>query len=83
MPCMAPKMEVTTPQSAPPWKDWGEVVTQTVKGASAMLLENGSHPETEIDKVTTAGGVTIRGLNAMEHGGFTSAVIRGLTEGEK
>lgn len=60
-----------------------QVVAQTVKGASAMLLENGSHPETEIDKVTTAGGVTIRGLNAMEHGGFTSAVIRGLTEGEK
>ena len=32
----------------------------------------------EIDKVTTPGGFTIRGLNEMEHAGFSSAVIRGL-----
>jgi len=32
----------------------------------------------EIDKVTTAGGITIKGLNEMEHAGFTSTVIRGL-----
>jgi pyrroline-5-carboxylate reductase len=32
----------------------------------------------EIDKVTTAGGITIKGLNEMEHEGFTSAVIKGL-----
>ena len=28
-------------------------------------------------------GVTIRGLNEMEHAGFTSAVIRGLKAGMK
>jgi pyrroline-5-carboxylate reductase len=31
--------------------------------------------------VTTPGGVTIRGLNEMEHAGFTSSVIRGLKAG--
>jgi pyrroline-5-carboxylate reductase len=36
------------------------------------------HPEVEIDKVTTAGGITIKGLNAMEKAGFTAAVIEGL-----
>lgn len=55
-----------------------QIVEQTVKGAVELLQANGSHPETEIDKVTTPGGITIKGLNEMEHAGFTSAVIRGL-----
>ena len=54
-----------------------KIVAQTVKGA-AMLLENGAHAEAEIDRVTTPGGLTIRGLNAMEKAGFTNAVISGL-----
>lgn len=49
-------------------------------GAARLLLEKGSHPATEIDKVTAPGGITIRGLNQMEHAGFTSAVIKGLKE---
>ena len=55
-----------------------DIVLQTVKGAVALLQESGAHPEAEIDKVTTPGGLTIRGLNAMERAGFTNAVIRGL-----
>lgn len=55
-----------------------EIVARTMIGAAELLLQNGSHPEQEIDRVTTAGGITIRGLNEMEHAGFTSAVIRGL-----
>lgn len=54
------------------------IVAATLKGAAELLLRNESHPEQEIDKVTTAGGITIKGLNEMEHAGFTSAVIRGL-----
>lgn len=54
------------------------IVAQTVKGAAEILLETGNHPEAEIDKVTTPGGVTIKGLNAMEANGFTRAVIEGL-----
>ena len=54
------------------------IVEHTVKGAATLLLESGAHPEAEIDKVTTAGGITIKGLNAMEEAGFTAAVIEGL-----
>ena len=59
-------------------KDAALLVEQTVKGAAELLLTNGSHPEVEIDKVTTPGGITIKGLNEMEAAGFSSAVIRGL-----
>ncbi len=54
------------------------LVEQTVKGAAELLLATGNHPEIEIDKVTTPGGITIKGLNEMEAAGFSSAVIRGL-----
>lgn len=54
------------------------IVAQTIKGAAEILLRTGNHPEAEIDKVTTAGGITIKGLNAMEANGFTHAVIEGL-----
>lgn len=55
-----------------------KIVCQTVIGAAALLMQPGVHPEAEIDKVTTPGGLTIRGLNAMEAAGFTPAVIAGL-----
>ncbi|MCF0178033.1 MAG: NAD(P)-binding domain-containing protein, partial [Bacteroidales bacterium] len=46
-------------------------VAQTMKGAAMLLEARGTHPEQEIDRVTTPGGITIRGLNAMEEAGFT------------
>lgn len=55
-----------------------EIVEQTVIGAMSLMQAHSSHPETEIDKVTTPGGITIKGLNAMEKAGFTTAVIEGL-----
>lgn len=58
-----------------------EIVQQTVKGAVEVLQASRLHPEAAIDLVTTPGGVTIKGLNEMEHAGFTSAVIRGLKAG--
>lgn len=54
------------------------IVSQTVNGAARLVLENNSHPEGEIDKVTTPQGITISGLNEMEHQGFSSSVIKGL-----
>lgn len=54
------------------------IVAATLKGAAELLLQRGEHPEAEIDRVTTPGGITVRGLNEMEHAGFTSAVIKGL-----
>jgi pyrroline-5-carboxylate reductase len=55
-----------------------EVVLQTLRGAIDLIEANESHPEVEIDKVTTPGGITIKGLNEMEANGFTNAVIKGL-----
>ncbi|MBQ6652114.1 MAG: pyrroline-5-carboxylate reductase [Prevotella sp.] len=55
-----------------------DIVLQTVKGAVELLQATGEHPEQAIDRVTTPGGITIRGLNAMEQAGFTKAVIEGL-----
>ena len=53
-------------------------MSQTVKGAAELIIRNGSHPEQEIDKVTTPKGCTIVGLNEMEHSGFSSALIKGI-----
>lgn len=55
-----------------------EAVYQTMKGAVDLAEAHSTHPEAEIDRVTTPGGITIRGLNAMEEAGFTAAVIAGL-----
>ena len=56
-----------------------EAVCQTIRGAVELLKERGTHPEAEIDRVTTPGGITIRGLKAMEKEVFSSPVIAGLT----
>ncbi|MBQ9678604.1 MAG: pyrroline-5-carboxylate reductase [Prevotella sp.] len=63
--------------------DAKQIVMQTMKGAVELLQASGLHPEAAIDLVTTPGGVTIKGLNEMEHAGFTSSVIRGLKAGAK
>lgn len=54
------------------------IAAQTLKGAARLAQETGNHPEREIDKVTTPMGITISGLNEMEHNGFSSALIKGL-----
>lgn len=59
-------------------KDAQLIATQTAKGAASLVLQNQSHPEVEIDKVTTPQGCTIEGLNEMEHKGFSSALIQGI-----
>jgi pyrroline-5-carboxylate reductase len=54
-----------------------------MQGAVSLLRETGLHPEAGIDKVTTPGGTTIKGLNELDHSGFNSAVIRCLKAGLK
>jgi pyrroline-5-carboxylate reductase len=54
------------------------IAAQTVKGAAELLLQRNTHPEQEIDKVTTPKGCTIAGLNEMEHQGFSSSLIKGI-----
>ena len=59
------------------------IMLQTMAGAVALLKATGHHPEVEIDRVTTPGGITIKGLNAMEANGFTNAVIAGIKASNK
>lgn len=54
------------------------MAAQTAKGAASLLLQQNSHPEQEIDKVTSPKGCTIAGLNEMEHQGFSSSLIKGI-----
>lgn len=63
--------------------DAKRIVMQTMRGAADILAANNSHPEAEIDRVTTPGGLTIKGLNAMEAAGFTHSVIEGLRASTK
>ena len=60
-----------------------KMAAQTAKGAASLLIANSSHPEDEIDKVTSPKGCTIAGLNEMEHNGFSSSFIKGITVSAK
>lgn len=55
-----------------------KIASQTAFGAAKLLIENRTHPEEEIDKVTSPKGCTIAGLNEMEHQGLSSAFIKGI-----
>ncbi len=60
-------------------EDAQKIAVQACLGAASLLAEKETHPESEIDKVTTPQGCTIAGLNEMEHHGLSSALIKGLT----
>ena len=60
-----------------------QIAMQTMQGAVTLLRETNLHPEAAIDKVTTPGGITIKGLNELDHAAFNSAVIRCLKAGLK
>ena len=54
------------------------MIAQTMLGAALLVAESGNHPEVAIDKVTTPNGITIKGLNEMEHAGFSAATMQGI-----
>ena len=56
------------------------LAAQTARGAASLTINSNMHPESEIDKVTTPKGITIAGLNEMEHQGFSSAMIRAIVK---
>ena len=60
-----------------------QIAMQTMQGAVTLLRETGLHPEVAIDKVTTPGGITIKGLNELDNAAFNSAVVRCLKAGLK
>ena len=62
-------------------KDGMKMLAQTLEGAAQILLKNeNTHPAIEIEKVTTPGGITIKGVNSLEHSGFSSAIIKAIKD---
>lgn len=57
------------------------IASQVSKGAAMLLLASGSHPEIEIDKVTTPDGCTIVVIIVADRAGFSSSIHQALGEG--
>jgi len=57
-----------------------ELASQTMLGASRLVLETGAHPASLRDSVTTPAGCTIAGLFVMEDGKTRSTLARTVQE---
>ena len=55
-----------------------QMAAYSMEGATELILNHNTHPLLEIEKVTTPGGTTIKGLNELEHKGFTSSIIQAI-----
>jgi pyrroline-5-carboxylate reductase len=54
------------------------LATQTVYGASRLLLETGEHPGQLKDRVASPGGTTIAGIDALEQGGVRHTMMNAV-----
>jgi pyrroline-5-carboxylate reductase len=55
-----------------------KLAVQTVFGAAKMVLETGETPGYLREKVTSPGGTTVAGLNALEKKGFSASIIEAV-----
>jgi pyrroline-5-carboxylate reductase len=59
------------------------LAAETVRGAVDMVLATGEHPAVLKDRVASAGGSTIAGLQAIEQGGLRAALIAAVETATK
>jgi pyrroline-5-carboxylate reductase len=55
-----------------------ELAAQTVLGAAEMVLKTNQHPGVLKDQVTSPGGTTIAGINALENASFRSSILNAV-----
>ncbi len=63
-----------------------KLAAQTVRGAASIAMASGEHPAVLKDQVTSPGGTTIAGLEALESGAFRATLmhaVRAATERSK
>lgn len=60
-----------------------ELAAQTVYGAAKMYMENNFHAGVLKDMVTSPGGTTIKGVQALEENSFRASLIKAVEEAYK
>ncbi|MCE5322837.1 pyrroline-5-carboxylate reductase [bacterium] len=60
-----------------------QLSAQTVFGSAKMVLESGEHPMKLKDQVTSPGGTTIAGMDALDKNGFRTALMEAVKAATK
>ncbi len=57
-----------------------EIALKTLEGAVEVLRQGGRNPAEMLSRVVSPAGTTIAGISALEHGGFTGAVMDAVVD---